>query len=58
MVGLGFWIVDNPEEDGGVVVLLKDLAVVIVLEKVKEMVIFMVEFWSCGGINRDEGERK
>ena len=31
---------------------------VVVLEKVKEMVVCMVEFWSCGEINGDGGGRK
>ena len=43
--------------DGGVVVLWRNLLVMVVLEKVKEMVVCMVEFWSCGRINGDEGER-
>ena len=31
---------------------------VVVLEKEKEMVVCMVVFWSCGGINKDgEGRR-
>jgi len=44
-------------EDGGVAVLWRDLVVVVILEKEKEMV-YMVVFWSCGGINGDgEGIR-
>ena len=39
--------------DGGVMVLWRDLVVVVVLEKEKEMVVCMVVFWSCGGINED-----
>jgi len=51
-------MVASPEGDGGVVVLWRDLVVVVVLEKVKEMVVCMVEFWSCGGVNRDGGGRR
>ena len=50
-------MVVGPEGDGGVVVLWRDLVVEIVLEKVKEMVVCMVKFWSCGGINGDGGGR-
>ena len=44
MTGLGLEVVAGPEGDGGVVVLWKDLVVVVVLEKVKEMVVCMVKF--------------
>ena len=47
IIGLGLRVVASPKEDGGVVVLWKDFVVVVVLEKVKEMVVCMVEFWSC-----------
>ena len=39
--------------DGGFVI---GSSNVVVLEKVNEMEVGMVEFWSCGGINRDGGE--
>ena len=58
IIGLGLWVVASPKEDGGVVVLWKDLVVVVVLEKVKEMVVCMEEYWSCCGINGDGGRKR
>jgi len=51
-------MVAGPKGDGRVVVLWKDKLKEVVLEKVREMVVYMVEFWSCGGINGDGGGRR
>ena len=44
MDGIELGLEADPKGDGGVVVLLKDLVMVVVLKKVKKMVICMVEF--------------